>query len=123
MNYLIQLCSGKAKKVISDCVINEDLQKGYDNALELLYEQFDKPYTVAKSYVEALKSTSMVKAESKSLNEFPNDMSRCEITLLQLGYTDDINNIETMKCIVNRLPYYLRAKWTDIAHEIEMVNR
>ena len=56
LKYLLQFCTGNAK-VISDCVINEDLQKGCDKALELLYEQFGKPCTVAKSYVELLRST------------------------------------------------------------------
>ena len=60
----------------------------------------------------------MVKADSKSLNEFANEMSGCDMTLSQLGYTDDINNIETMKCIANRLPHYLRVKWTDKANDI-----
>ena len=60
----------------------------------------------------------MVKADSKSLNEFANEMSGCDMTLSQLGYTDDINNIETMKCTANRLPHYLRVKWTDKANDI-----
>ena len=121
MNYLIQYCSGNAKKLIADCVINPDLEKGYQKALELLYQQFGKPYDVAKSYLETLTNTSAIKADGKSLSEFANEMTRCEITLSQLGYTGEINNIGTLRTIVNRLPFHLKKKWTDIATDI--INR
>ena len=54
LNYLIQYCTGTAKEVIADCVINPNKQKGYDTALELLEQQFGKPYDVARSYIESL---------------------------------------------------------------------
>ena len=115
LNYLRQYCTGTAKEVIADCVINPNKQKGYDTALELLEQQFGKPYDVARSYIESLKGTSYIKMDAKSLTKFANDMSRCEMTLSQLGYTAEINSTSTMKSIVNRFPFHMNTKWTEYA--------
>ena len=42
-------------------------------------------------------------------------MSRCEMTLSQLGYTAEINSTATMKSIVNRFPFHMNTKWTEYA--------
>ena len=46
------------------------------------------------------------------------EMKRCEITLSQLGYLSDLNSTHTIKSIVNRLPFHMKAKWADHAYKI-----
>ena len=45
-------------------------------------------------------------------------MQKCEITLSQLGFVSDIDNSDSLRRIVKRLPTYLRVKWVDVAHSI-----
>ena len=35
-----------------------------------------------------------------------------------LGFVSDIDNSDSLRRIVKRLPTYLRVKWVDVAHSI-----
>ena len=61
--------------MIYDCVINKDLQKGYDKALERLYAQFGSRTQLQNRMLKRL-GEPILKADSKSLDEFANEMAR-----------------------------------------------
>ena len=116
LTYLIQYCTGKAKKAIADAVI-KDASEGYDWALKVLKEQFGKPYEIARAMIDGLNCGTPLKNDVQSLVDLANDMARCELTLSQLGHMSDINSTDTLKGIVGRLPYYMRVKWADYIYE------
>ena len=118
LNYLIQYCQGKAKKVVADCVIMENPLQGYYHALFLLQQQFGQPYDIARSYIDTLKRGSQIKGDAPSLTELANDMQRCQMTLSQLGYVSDINSTDTLMSVVERLPFHIRTKWAEYAYKI-----
>ena len=53
LSYLIQHCSGEAKKAIKDCVILEPTY-GYETALNILKERFGSNHVVARTYIDDL---------------------------------------------------------------------
>ena len=117
LTLLIQYCTGKAKRAISDAVVRKDASEGYAWALEVLKEQFGKPYEIARAMIDGLNCRTPLKNDVQSLVDLANDMARCELTLTQLGHMSDINSTDTLKGIVGRLPYYMRVKWADYIHE------
>ena len=117
LTYLVQYCTGKAKEVVADCVVLPDADAAYDRALLLLKEQFGKPYDIARAYIDNLNSGIPLKNDVQSLVDLSNDMTRCELTLTQLGYMSDVNSTNTLKGIVQRLPYHMRTKWAEYIHK------
>jgi hypothetical protein len=50
-------------------------------------------------------------------------MQKCEITLSQLGFKSDIDNMDNLRRLVKRLPMHVRGKWVDVAHSITESSR
>ena len=61
--------------MIYDFVINKDLQKGYDKALERLYAHFGCRTQLQNRMLKRLGAPTL-KADSKYLDEFANEMAR-----------------------------------------------
>ena len=40
------------------------------------------------------------------------------MTLSALGRMSDVNNTDTIRGVVNRLPLFLKTKWADVAYRI-----
>ena len=118
LSYLIQYCKGEAKSSIEDCVLL-DKQDGYKRARDILYSRYGRSHLIARSYVDKLVYGEPIKASDvDALSALALEMQKCEITLSQLGFVSDIDNSDSLRRIVKRLPTYLRVKWVDVAHSI-----
>ena len=118
LSYLIQYCKGEAKSSIEDCVLL-DKQDGYKRARDILYSRYGRSHLIAISYVDKLVYGEPIKASDvDALSALALEMQKCEITLSQLGFVSDIDNSDSLRRIVMRLPTYLRVKWVDVAHSI-----
>ena len=53
LTYLIQYCSGEAKKTIKDCVMLPPAQ-GFTEAMALLKKRYGSSHTIARSYIDDL---------------------------------------------------------------------
>ena len=116
--YLIQYCTGRAKSLIKDCVLLPP-SVGYTYALSLLRDQFGKRQQIARSYIDSFKRGDAFDENNvQALVDLYQSMRRCELALTHLGYSSDLNSIETMKRIVNRLPYRFQEMWADKASDI-----
>jgi hypothetical protein len=115
LSYLIQQCSGTARECIEDCVVmNPD--RGYEHARNILKARFGKPHIIANAYISELVDGPQVRnSDNVGLQKVADQMRRCELTLTEMGYTADMNNTETLRKIVRRLPFHVRAKWVDKA--------
>lgn len=61
----------------------------------------------------------MIKAEDgDTLRRFSTLLSSCRNTLKEIGYLNKVENPDTLKAIVGRLPYGLRQRWRDVADDI-----
>lgn len=118
LTYLMQYCTGDARKVIKSCVMM-DPSDGYKAARRMLKERFGHPYTIATSFVKSVTDGAPIKpTDGAELLAFADQLKDCENTLEAIGYLDEINSADNLKRIVERLPYHLKAKWLDKAQAL-----
>ena len=110
-NFLIQLCSGKAKEAISGTVMLP-AEEGYIKAKSILHEMFGQTHIVAASHIDKITGGGPIKEnENERLMQLARDMENCEMNLNKLDYQADINSRSNMSAVVMRLPRYLRSEW------------
>ena len=118
LSYLIQHCTGEAKKSIQDCVLLNP-EVGYDEAMSILTKRFGSNHLIARSYIEKLTQGPKIGANDvDALVRFTTDLRNAKIVLTQLEFTSDMNSHETMRLLVKRLPYTLGSKWVEKAADI-----
>ena len=115
LSYLIQYCTGEAKRSIEDCVLLEPTE-GYLRAKQILQENFGRPHIITRTYIERLvNGPRLASGDSRGLVNLAREMEKCEITLSKLGFNSDINNTDNLKRIVSRLPVHVQGRWADKA--------
>ena len=94
-------------------------EEGYQEARSLLKKRYGQSYRIATAYVDKLTKGSPIKAEdSCTLRRFSILLTSCKNTLKEIGYLNKVENPDTLKLIVNKLPYGLKLKWRDVADRI-----
>ena len=120
LNYLIQFCTGTARKVIEQCVLLPP-QVGYDRAIKQLSDRFGSKHMVAASYIAEIKQGPKVQPNNvEALLEFADSLDTAYVVLSQLDYTSDVNSTDTIGSCVRRLPQYIANKWVDQAAKITL---
>ena len=116
LNFLIESCEGDAKSLIEDCVLLKT--NAFQKALELLQEEYGQKTDIAADYLQFLKSGQEIKGtDVDALTKLAQDMTKCAVTLKEIGYEHDLEAQATLDTIVDRLPSYMRTKWVDKANE------
>lgn len=96
-----------------------DPKEGYRKARILLKQRYGRPYRIATAYVNMLAKGSPIKAEdSSALRRFSVLLTSCKNTLKEIGYLNKVENADTLKMIIDRLPYGLKLKWRNVADPI-----
>ena len=109
-NFLIQLCTGKAKDAISGTVMLAP-EEGYKKAKSILHEMFGQTHVVAASHIDRVtKGCAIKENESETLLQLARDMENCAMNLNKLGYQYDINSRYNISAVVLLLPRYLRSE-------------
>ena len=116
--YLAQYITGEVRELVKSCLtMREDA--GYQKARDLLKKRYGQSYRIASAFVDKLAKGSAIKAEDgEALRRFSILLTSCKNTLQDIGYLNKVENPDTMKTIVSRLPYGLRQKWRDVADNI-----
>ena len=121
--YLLQNSPGDAKKTIECCVVM-DPSNGYMAARKLLQERFGHPYTIAAKFVgEIIKGPQIKPSDRSGLLEFADKLKNCEHNLESMGYLDEINSADNLRRIVQRLSFYLRSRFVEVADTIQQSRR
>ena len=116
--YLIQQCRGEAKSAIDMCSLMGG-SEGYHMAKEILRSRYGRKHHVARACVDRILYGPPLKPnDPKALSQLALEMQRTNITLKATGYSGDVDNTETLKKLVRRLPAYLRQRWVDVALNI-----
>ena len=117
-DWITSFSKGEAKEAIQDCVILEPTE-GYQEALNILSRMYGRPHTIARAYISQLINGTTIKPnDSNGLSKLGLLMQRCQMTLIQMGYTSDLNNSENLLKIVRRLPMHVRVRWVEKADSI-----
>lgn len=94
-------------------------EEGYQEARSLLKKRYGQSYRIATAYVNKLTKGQPIKAEdSSALRRFSVLLTSCKNTLKEIGYLSKVENPDTLKMIVDRLPYGLKLKWREVADRI-----
>ena len=94
-------------------------EEGYCEARSLLKQRYGQGYRIATAYVDRLTRGPPIKAEdSGALRQHSILLTGCKNMLKEIGYLNKAENLDTLKMIVNRLPYGLKLKWCDVADRI-----
>ena len=116
--YLVQYTSGAVQELVQSCSLM-DSDKGYQEARKLLKSRYGQPYKIASAYVDKVVMGSQIKSEDgEALQKFSVLVTSCRNTLKETGYLSKIDNPDSLRRIVNRLPYDARKRWRFTADNI-----
>ncbi|KAJ8017951.1 hypothetical protein HOLleu_44328 [Holothuria leucospilota] len=117
LQYLLQMCKGKARCSIECCALLGD--DGYVQAKSILSRQFGQPHMILNALMNELLNKKPLKPnDAGSLWDLIASMKKCHVTLTQIGYTSDLNSTTSLLKIQSLLPTYLQTAWAKKAHEI-----
>ncbi|XP_022797621.1 uncharacterized protein LOC111335892 [Stylophora pistillata] len=107
------------KKTASESARLYYLDSGYRTARKLLYKTYGSSYKIASAWVRKLTIGPAIKAkDGEALRGFAIALASCKNSLTEIGYLNKLENPNTFKTIVQRLPFGLSQKWHDIANNI-----
>ena len=116
--YLLQYTNGPVQDLVRSCLTMPD-EIGYDEARKLLAERYGQPYNIATAYVDRVINGAPIRAEDGSaLQKFSILLTSCRNTLKEIGYLNRLENPDSLRKIVERLPYALRLKWRELVDTI-----
>ena len=115
--YLAQYTKGDANKLVSSFL--HDPETGYEEAKKMLQKVYGQPYCIASSNVDKLTSGGPIKSEdATALRKFSVLLLSCQNALEKIGYLNKIENPDTQRKIIARLPYDMRKRWRTKADQI-----
>ena len=96
-----------------------DPEEGYREARKLLKQRSGQSYKIATACVDKVTKGRAIKSEDrKGLQNFATLPTSCRNTLKSIGYSSKIENPESLRGVINRLPYDLRKKWRNTVDQI-----
>ena len=96
-----------------------DPEEGYPEARELLKQRYRQSYKIATAYVDKVTKGPAIKSEDrKGLQNFGTLLTSYRNTLKSIGYSSKMENPESLRGVINKLPYNFRKKWQNTADQI-----
>ena len=103
---------------MSSCHSMQDA-RGYYEARRLLLERYGQPYKIASAFVDRLTNGPQLKAEDDpGLQRFSILLTSCKNALGEIGYLSKLENQNSMRRIVERLPFSVKIKWRETVDSI-----
>jgi hypothetical protein len=116
--YLIQYTAGDVRELMKGC-LSMNARDGYSEARRLLKQKYGQDYKIATAYMDRITNGPPIKSEEgDTLQKFSILLTSCKNTLKDIGYLSKIENPESLRKIINQLPFALRRKWRDVADRI-----
>ena len=121
--YLLQYTGGQVRDLVRSCLaMREDT--GYREATRLLAERSGQPYKIATAYVDCVVNGQPIRAEdSAALQKYSILLTSCSNTFKEIGYLSRLENPDSLRKIVDRLPFPLKLKWREVADAISQHER
>ena len=116
--YLVQYCRGDVQDLVKSCLTMSPTE-GYLETKRLLQCTYGQAYKIATAFAERITNGPMLKSEdAESLFKFSIWLTSCKNTLEQVGYFSKVDNPESLRQIIQRLPFDLRKRWRSKADDI-----
>ena len=88
-----------------------DPEDGYPKACKLLKQRYGQSYKIATAYVDKVTKGPTIQSEDrKGLQNFATLLTSCANTLKSIGCNSKIENPDSLRGVINRLPDDLRKK-------------
>ena len=111
LEYLDQHLTGKAKALIQGCR-QETPSIGYAKAWRLLDETYGGKHELCNAYIRLIKSRPRIKqGDAEGILDYSVFLSECECALRRVNALAELEMMERMSVIVNKLPEQLALKW------------
>ncbi|XP_033107720.1 uncharacterized protein LOC117109467 [Anneissia japonica] len=102
---------------IESCALLES--GGYNTALEILRKQFGQPHMILNRLMSELLDRKRISAgDGDGLWALVSSMKKCQVTLSQMGYVNDLNSTSNLLKIQMLLPIGMQNAWADKAHDL-----
>ncbi|VDP93970.1 unnamed protein product [Echinostoma caproni] len=102
LSYLVQYCSGEAKRAIESCLIL-DPEEGFTEALNILRKRFGRPHMIARTHIDALTDGLAIRPNDfATISTLAGELRTCYTTLRQLKYESDKNASRIIGAIARR---------------------
>ena len=111
LNRLLELCEGKARTVISSCMLGPPAE-GYKTARKLLRERFGDDYVISESWIAKICNGPPVKTNScDSIQSFTDEVRSCVETLKSMDRLAEVDTRSRQVQLMRRLPERLQDRW------------
>ncbi|XP_074653626.1 uncharacterized protein LOC141907782 [Tubulanus polymorphus] len=118
MYYLAQYTSGEVKELVRSYLTRSD-DSAYLEAKDAPKKRYGQNYRIATAYVDEITKGPAFRSEDRNgLKKFSIKLTSCGNALKAVGYLNKIENPDSLRKVVNRLPYDLRKRWRSIADTI-----
>ena len=105
--YLIQFTSGAAEELMRSFLPIEPTE-GYDRA-KGLKSKFGQTYKSSTAYAEGVMKVPQIKGEDgQALQRYSVLLTSCKNTLKEIGCLNKLDNPDTLRSIVEKLPFALK---------------
>ena len=116
--YLIQFTTGDVQELMRSCLPME-ANEGYERARDLLKSKYGQNYKISAAYADRIMKVPQIKAEDgQALQKYAVLLTSCKNTLEQIGCLNTLDNPDTLRKILEKLPFALRQRWRDVADNI-----
>jgi len=108
LEYLIDMCTGKAREAIKHLSIVTPPSLGMNQAMETLHNRFGQKHVVVKAHLDSITDGPPVKLDKNSLDNFVTDLTNCQIVMEACNFASELNSSQTLKSVFKRLPVPLQ---------------
>ena len=92
---------------------------GYNRTKGLLKSKFGHNYKISTAYAERIMKAPQIKAkDGEALQRYSLLLTSCKNTLKEIGCLNKLDNPDTPRRSVEKLPFALRRRWHDITDSI-----
>ena len=116
--YLMNHCTGKAKLAIDGYAILPP-DEGYTKARAALQRAFGQPHVISRNMIDdIIKLPDVRRYDADALRHLAMKMEGCHATLNQMNYMADIDSVDVLHKIVDKLPDETADRWIRKTHEL-----
>ena len=109
---LLQSTTDDAHSAISHCPSLHPASKGYEEARQVLFENFGDPRIIAESFKKGLLQRGRVKPnDAVAMSSFANALRKSLVTLENIGDCSELNSGECLKMLSDKLPHAVCSGW------------
>ena len=113
LTHLLNHLSGEAFTAVQTCTIM-NASAGYARAREILKERYGNSYVVSQSLLHELRHGVRI-TKPQELRQLSDTLVMAQHTLQSLGMTQEVDNQNFLRDVVNRCPTWVKDSWSGLA--------